>query len=50
MSDHYGEDDKVEWNWGTGTVRKRYAHRQTLKIKGTEVTRDADDENPAYRI
>lgn len=50
MSDHYSEGDKVEWNWGNGTVRKKYTHRQTLKIKGTEVTRDADDDNPAYRI
>lgn len=54
MSDHYREGDKVEWNWGggtgTGVVRKKYTHRQTLKIKGAEVTRNADDDNPAYRI
>ena len=29
---------------------KKYNQKITLKIKGTEVTRDADDDNPAYRI
>jgi len=46
--------DTVEWNWGNGTgtgqVVKRYTRKTTLTIKGTEITRDADDENPAFRI
>ncbi|RED13993.1 DUF2945 domain-containing protein [Pontivivens insulae] len=46
--------DKVEWNWGNGTgtgkVQKRYTQKITLKIEGSDVTRDADDDNPAFRI
>ncbi len=53
MSD-YSEGDKVEWNWGngtgTGTVQKKYTQKITLKIDGTEVTRDASDDEPAYKI
>ncbi len=50
----YSEGTKVEWNWGSGTgtgeVTKIYTQKITLKIKGTEVTRDASDDEPAYRI
>lgn len=53
MSD-YSEGTRVEWDWGSGTgtgkVVKKYTRKITLKIKGNEVTRDASDENPAYRI
>ncbi|MFW2587025.1 DUF2945 domain-containing protein [Sagittula sp. SSi028] len=51
---HFDEGDSVKWEWGngegTGTVQKKYTQKITLKIKGTEVTRDADDDNPAYKI
>jgi hypothetical protein len=50
----YNEGDKVRWEWGngsaTGTVQKKYTQKITVTIKGTEVTREADDDNPAYRI
>jgi hypothetical protein len=50
----YNEGDRVEWNWGSGTaagtVQKSFTERVTRTIKGTEVTRDADDDNPAYLI
>ncbi|WP_425052914.1 DUF2945 domain-containing protein [Psychromarinibacter sp. S121] len=50
----YGEGDKVEWNWGngtgTGTVQTVYTRKTTIKAQGSEVTRDADEDNPAYRI
>ncbi|MFQ6551613.1 DUF2945 domain-containing protein [Aestuariibius insulae] len=53
MSD-YSEGDKVEWNWGngtgTGTVQKKYTQKITLKIDGNEVTRNASDDEPAYKI
>ncbi|MEJ6399226.1 hypervirulence associated TUDOR domain-containing protein [Yoonia sp. 208BN28-4] len=53
MSD-YNEGDKVEWDWGNGTgtgkVVKKYTQKITLKIDGTEVTRDASDDEPAYKI
>ena len=50
----YNLGDKVEWDWGNGTgtgkVVKKYTRKTTLKIKGSEVTRDASDDEPAYRI
>ena len=50
----YNQGDKVEWNWGdgtgTGTVQESFTEKVTRTIKGTEVTRDADADNPAYLI
>jgi hypothetical protein len=50
----YSEGTNVEWDWGNGTgtgkVAKIYTQKITLKIKGTEVTRDASKDEPAYRI
>tara|TARA_A200000113_G_scaffold166422_1_gene151088 strand:+ start:235 stop:450 length:216 start_codon:yes stop_codon:yes gene_type:complete len=50
----YNEGDKVEWDWGDGTARgevqKVYTQKITRKIKGNEVTREADDDCPAYYI
>ena len=50
----YQTDQYVEWDWGNGTgtgkVVKKYTRKTTLKIKGSEVTRDASDDEPAYRI
>lgn len=46
--------DKVEWNWangtGSGKVAEVFTDRVTRTIKGTEVTRNADPDNPAYLI
>lgn len=46
--------DAVEWNWGpstaSGRVTKRFSDRVTLTINGTDVTRNATDDNPAYLI
>ncbi len=50
----YSEGDKVSWSWGngtgTGTVTTVYTHKITRKIKGSEITRDASDDDPAYLI
>ena len=50
----YIEGTQVEWDWGAGTgtgeVIKRYTRKITLTIKGSDVTRDASDDCPAYRI
>ncbi len=50
----YREGTQVEWDWGNGTgsgkVVKKYTRKITLKIKGSDVTRDASDDDPAYRI
>ncbi|MGB3541995.1 DUF2945 domain-containing protein [Rubrivirga sp.] len=50
----YNKGDKVEWNWGdgtgTGTVQESFTDEVTRTIKGNEVTRNADSDNPAYLI
>ncbi|MGF1484789.1 MAG: DUF2945 domain-containing protein [Opitutales bacterium] len=50
----YSEGTKVKWNWGngegTGKVKKRYTQKITLTLKGSEVTRDASEDAPAYLI
>ena len=46
--------DRVSWKWGEGTgdgkIVERFSSRVTRTIAGTEVTRDANDEDPAYLI
>ncbi|SPH22855.1 hypothetical protein ASD8599_03602 [Ascidiaceihabitans donghaensis] len=50
----YREGTEVEWDWGNGTgtgkVVKRYTQKITLTLSGTEVTRNASDDEPAYKI
>ncbi len=54
MSDAYAVNTEVEWNWGQGIgrgkVSKVYQQKVTKTIKGSEITRNADDKNPAYLI
>ena len=49
---HIGDD--VEWNWGSGTgsgtVRERFNSEVTRTIDGTDVTRHAGEDEPAYLI
>jgi len=49
-----GTGDTVKWNWGngtgTGTVKQIYKQKITKTIKGSEITRDASDDEPAYLI
>ena len=46
--------DTVQWDWGNGTgtgkVTQIYTQKITKTIKGAEVTRDADDDAPAFLI
>lgn len=50
----HAQGDKVEWDWGDGTgegtVQKAYTQKTTRKIKGTEVTRNGSDDDPALLI
>lgn len=54
MADKHNVGSKVEWDWGNGTatgkVRESFTERVTRTIKGSEITRNADDDNPAYVI
>ncbi len=46
--------DQVEWNWGSGTGTGKVVERFTEKVKrtidGSEITRDASEDDPAYLI
>lgn len=46
--------DKVSWNWGNGTaegvIKQIYTKKVSKTIKGSEIVRNADDDNPAYLI
>ena len=50
----YSKGDKVEWEWGsgsaTGKVTEVYTEEVTKTLKGSEITRDASDDEPAYLI
>lgn len=50
----YSEGSTVEWDWGDGTARgtvtQVYTQKRTLRIKGTQVTRNASPDCPSYRI
>ena len=50
----YSEGTQVEWDWGNGTAQGEieavYTQKRTLKIDGNEVTRDASEDCPSYKI
>ncbi len=54
MTDKYQRGTWVEWDWGNGTAQGKiadsYTDRVSKTIDGNDVTRNADDDNPAYLI
>ncbi|WP_423821155.1 DUF2945 domain-containing protein [Salinisphaera sp. SPP-AMP-43] len=46
--------DTVQWNWGQGTaqgqIKQIYKERVSKTLKGSEIVRDGDADNPAYLI
>ena len=50
----FSKGDKVKWSWGNGTgtgkITEIYTQKRTLKIDGAEVTRDASEDEPSFRI
>ncbi|MCL3880749.1 DUF2945 domain-containing protein [Marivita sp. GX14005] len=50
----YSEGKTVEWDWGNGTgsgkITKVYTQKITKKIDGSEITRNASEDAPAYLI
>lgn len=54
MPDKYQKGQWLEWDWGNGTaqgkVQDSFTENVTRTIDGTEVTRDADEDNPAYLL
>ena len=54
MTAQFSVGDKVKWAWGEGfgqgEVKEIFTKSVTRSIKGTEVTRNASDDDPAYLI
>lgn len=54
MSDQYDPGTAVKWKWGngeaSGVIDEVFTSKVTRTIEGTEVTRNADEENPAYIV
>ncbi len=46
--------DSVKWNWGSGTgsgtITDRFTSKVERTIDGTEVTRNATEDEPAYLV
>lgn len=54
VSKPYEQGTEVQWNWGGGTgkgeIREVFTEKVTRVIKGSEVTRNASDDEPAYMV
>ncbi len=54
MADKIRVGTKVKWKWGSGwgegKVAESFTEKVTRTISGSEVTRNATDEEPAYLI
>jgi hypothetical protein len=50
----YSKGDKVLWSWGNGDaegkVQEVFTDRVERTIKGSKITRNADNDNPAYLV
>lgn len=53
-SNSFQTNQYVQWNWGNGTgkgqITERFEREVTRTLQGTEVTKDGDEDNPAYLI
>ena len=54
MTESYQTNTKVQWEWGKGTaqgyVREIFREKVSRQLKGSEVTRNGSDADPAYLI
>ncbi len=54
MSNSFRTGQYVKWSWGDGTaegqIKERFEREVTRTLKGSEVTRKGDSDNPAYLI
>lgn len=53
-SNSFRTDQHVEWDWGNGKgkgqIKERFEREVTRTLQGTEITKDGDENNPAYLI
>ncbi len=54
MAESFQVGEKVKWKWGEGygegKITERFNEKVVRSIDGTEVTRNASDDDPAYLI
>lgn len=50
----FSKGTRVQWHWANGTgegkVSDVFTRKVSRTIKGSKITRNADEENPAYLI
>ncbi len=50
----FQKGQNVAWSWGngegSGKVKDHFKEKVTRKIEGSEITRNATEDNPAYLI
>lgn len=53
-SDSFQTGQYVKWNWGNGEgkgqVEDRFEREVTRTLKGSEITKKGDSDNPAYLV
>lgn len=53
-SNSFQTNQHVQWDWGNGTgkgqIKERFEREVTRTLKGSEVTRDGSEDDPAYLI
>ena len=51
-SNSFQTDQYVEWDWGKGKgqIKERFEREVTRTLQGSEITKDGDEDNPAYLI
>ncbi len=53
-SNSFQTDQYVEWEWGNGKgkgqIKERFEREVTRTLKGSEITKDGTEDNPAYLI
>ncbi|MCM2373848.1 hypervirulence associated TUDOR domain-containing protein [Aporhodopirellula aestuarii] len=54
MAQKFQVNQYVSWNYGSGTttgqIKESYKEKVTKTIKGSEITRNATEEEPAYLV
>ncbi|KPP82421.1 DUF2945 domain-containing protein [Erythrobacter sp. HL-111] len=53
-SDSFQTGQYVKWNWGNGEgrgqIEERFEREVTRTLRGSEITRKGDADNPAYLV
>ncbi|KAA5543015.1 DUF2945 domain-containing protein [Roseiconus nitratireducens] len=54
MGQKFQKNQYVQWNWSggkaKGQIKESYKEKVTKEIEGSEITRNASDDEPAYLI